>query len=200
MEIVQAVKKLNPISRERLNFRRRPILCRTLYRNPIQACNFGGTFDQLFLWIVLCNFHTRCPSTLSIPWCKKVKNDQKLKSRGGGPALRGAWRDCDTNDIFAHCSLIFYFLDFKFFNFVCLSELHSLIWLFFKNSFRKMKNIRRTTQNALAPSIFIVLFNACKIPSPNDSVSLYHFILMMAFSQCRKNFTIITTRRRSSGG
>ena len=29
---------------------------------------------------------------------------------------------------------------------------------------------------------------------------LYHFILMMAFSQCRKNFTIITTRRRSSGG
>ena len=31
MEIVQAVKKLNSISRERLNFRRRPILCTTLY-------------------------------------------------------------------------------------------------------------------------------------------------------------------------
>ena len=28
--------------------------------------------------------------------------------------LRGAWRDRDTNGIFAHCSLIFYFLDFKF--------------------------------------------------------------------------------------
>ena len=32
MEIVQAVKKLNSILRERLNFRRRPILCTTLYR------------------------------------------------------------------------------------------------------------------------------------------------------------------------
>ena len=42
MEIVQAVKKLNSISRERLNFRRRPILCTTLYRNPMQASNFGG--------------------------------------------------------------------------------------------------------------------------------------------------------------
>ena len=82
MEIVQAVKKLNSISRERLNFRRRPILCTTLYRNPMQASNFGGTFDQLFLWIFLWNFYRRCLSISSIPWCKKVKNDQKLKSRG----------------------------------------------------------------------------------------------------------------------
>ena len=51
MKVVQVVKKLNSISRERLNFRRRLILCTTLYRNPIQASNFGGTFDQLFLWI-----------------------------------------------------------------------------------------------------------------------------------------------------
>ena len=49
MEIVQAVKKLNSISRERLNFRRRSILCTTLYRNLMQASNFGGTFDQIFL-------------------------------------------------------------------------------------------------------------------------------------------------------
>ena len=82
MEIVQAVKKLNSISRERLNFRRRPILCSTLYRNPMQVSNFGGTFDQLFLRLFLSNFHRRCLSTSSIPWCKKVKNDQKLKSRG----------------------------------------------------------------------------------------------------------------------
>ena len=47
MEIVEAVKKLNSISRERLNYRRRPILCATLYRNPTQASNFSGTFDQL---------------------------------------------------------------------------------------------------------------------------------------------------------
>ena len=39
------------------------------------------TFPLNFLW----NFHRRCLFTLSIPWCKKVKNDQKLKSRG--PAL-----------------------------------------------------------------------------------------------------------------
>ena len=109
------------------------------------------------------------PLYLFYTMVQKSQKWPKTEIKGGGPALRGARRDCDTNDIFAHCSLIFYFLDFKFFNFVCLSELHSLIWLFFKNSFRKMKNIRRTTQNALAPSIFIVLFNACKIPSPNDS-------------------------------
>ena len=79
-------KKLNSISRERLNFRRRPFLCTTLYRNLMQASNFGGTFDQLFLWIFLWNFHRRCLFTYSILWCKKVKNDQKPKSRGG-PAL-----------------------------------------------------------------------------------------------------------------
>ena len=80
--------------------------------------------------------------------------------------LRGAWRDRDTNDIFAHCSLISYFLDFKFSNFICLSELHPLIWFFFKNSFRKKKYIRKTSQNALAPSIFIVLSIALKLGTP----------------------------------
>ena len=80
--------------------------------------------------------------------------------------LRGAWRDRDTNDIFAHCSLIFYFLDFKFSNFVCLSELYPLIWFIFKNSFRKKKNIRKTTQNALAPSIFIVWSIVLKLGTP----------------------------------
>ena len=29
--------------------------------------------------------HRRCLSTFSRPWCKKVKNDQKLKSRGSCP-------------------------------------------------------------------------------------------------------------------
>ena len=88
IKIVQAVKKLNSISRERLNFRRRPILCTTLYRNLRQASNFGGTFDQLFLGIFSWNFHRRCLSTFSIPWCKKVKNDQKLKSRGPALSIR----------------------------------------------------------------------------------------------------------------
>ena len=80
--------------------------------------------------------------------------------------LRGAWSDRDTNDIFAHCSLIFYFLDFKFFNFVCPSELHPLIRFFLKNSFRKKKNIRKTSQNALAPSIFIVWSIVLKLGTP----------------------------------
>ena len=48
----------------------------------MQASNFGGTFDQHFLWNFLWHFHGRCLSTSSIPWCKKVKDDQKLKSRG----------------------------------------------------------------------------------------------------------------------
>ena len=85
-------------------------------------------------------------------------------------ALRGAWSDRDTNDIFAHCSLIFYYLDFKFSNFVCPSELHPLIWFFLKNSLRKKKNIQKTSRNALAPSIFIVLSIVLKLGTP-----LLHF-------------------------
>ena len=84
MEIVQRVKKLNSILRARLNFRRRPIVCTALYRNPMQASNFGGAFDQLFLWICLWNFHKRCLSTSSIPCCKKVKMTKN--SNQGGPA------------------------------------------------------------------------------------------------------------------
>ena len=79
MEIVQAVKKLNSISRERLNFRRWPILCTTLYRNPIQASNFGGAFDQLSFEV----FSHKMPLYFFYTMVqKKVKNDQKLKSRG----------------------------------------------------------------------------------------------------------------------
>ena len=47
--------------------------CTTVCRNLIQASNFGDSFDQLFLWIFLCNFHPRCPSTCSIPWYNIVK-------------------------------------------------------------------------------------------------------------------------------
>ena len=82
------------------------------------------------------------------------------------PDLRGASSDRDTNDIFANCSLIFYYLDFKFFNFVCPSELYPLIWFFLKNSFRKKKIIRKTSQNALAPSIFIVWSIVLKLGTP----------------------------------
>ena len=46
----------------------------------MQASNFSGAFDKFFLWISLWKCHRRCVSILSIPWCKKVKNDQKLNS------------------------------------------------------------------------------------------------------------------------
>ena len=74
MKTVQAVKKLNSISGERLNFWRGPILCTTLYGN---VRHIRPTFP----FYILCNFHARCPSTFCIPWCKKVKNDQKLKPK-----------------------------------------------------------------------------------------------------------------------
>ena len=80
-----------------MNFRRRPFLCTTLYRNSMQVSNFGGTFDQVFLWIFLWHFHRRCVSTLSIPWCKKVENDQKLKSRGS--CLKGEVRTINDRNI-----------------------------------------------------------------------------------------------------
>ena len=57
------------------------------------------------------------------------------------------------------CSLLPYFLLswLQIFQ-LCLSfRTSSLIWFFCKNSFGKMKNIWKTTENALAPSIFIVL-------------------------------------------
>ena len=50
----------------------------------MQASNFGGTFDQLFLWIFLWNFHRRCLSTSSIPWCKKSKKWTKNSNQVGG--------------------------------------------------------------------------------------------------------------------
>ena len=75
-------KKLNSISRARLNFRRRPIMfVYNFVQKPTQASNFGGTFDQPFLWICLCGFHRRCQSNFSLPWCKKVKNDQKTQTK-----------------------------------------------------------------------------------------------------------------------
>ena len=87
MEIVQAVKKLNSISRERLNFRRRPILCTTLYRNPMQASNFGGTFDQLFLRIFYKIFTEDASLSRLYHGAKKSKMT-KNSNQGGGPALR----------------------------------------------------------------------------------------------------------------
>ena len=58
--------------------------CTTLYRNLIQASNFGCAFDQLFLWIFYEIFTEDASPLLLYHGAKKVKNDQNLKSRGGG--------------------------------------------------------------------------------------------------------------------
>ena len=89
----------------------------------------------------------------------KFKYQQKL--------FRGAWRDRDTNDIFAHCSLIFCFLDFKFPTlFVLLSF---ILW---SGSFQKFLQEKekypkyRPKTPKIDPSIFIVLSIVLKLGTP----------------------------------
>ena len=53
----------------------------------MQASNFGGTFDQLSFEFFKEIFTEDASLLSSIPWCKEVKNDQKLKSRGGGGGI-----------------------------------------------------------------------------------------------------------------
>ena len=91
MDMVQAVKKLNSISWELLNFRRRPILCTTLHRNPMQVSNFGGLFDQLFLWIFLMKFSQKMPLSFFETMMQKVKKWPKTQSRGGGSLALSAF-------------------------------------------------------------------------------------------------------------
>ena len=63
------------------------ILCTTLYRNPIQASNFGGTFDQLFLRIFY-EIFTEDVSLLFLYHGAKKSKMTKNSNQGGGPALR----------------------------------------------------------------------------------------------------------------
>ena len=83
MQIFQVVKMVSSLAQ--MNFRRWPILCTTLYRNPIQAIatNFGGTFDQIFFYIFYAGL-TEDAFLLFLYYGakKKVKDDQKLKSKG----------------------------------------------------------------------------------------------------------------------
>ena len=73
IEQVQAVKKVNLISREQLTFGdSRLFLCgyRTLLRNHISEQLWLLIWPTL-LRILLCDFHTRWPLHFFIPWCKK---------------------------------------------------------------------------------------------------------------------------------
>ena len=82
IKIVRAVKKLNSIFRARLNFRRRPFLCTTLYRNPTQAGNFGGTFDQLFLWFFFMKFSQKMPLYFFHTMVQKSQKWPKTEIKG----------------------------------------------------------------------------------------------------------------------
>ena len=67
-----------------LNFRRRPILCTTLYRNLMQASNFGTAHLTNFSFEFFYALFTEDAPALYFVYTmvQKVKNDQKLKSRG----------------------------------------------------------------------------------------------------------------------
>ena len=90
MERVQAVKKLNSILRERLNFRRQPILCTTLYRNPIlykratlvaHLTNFSLEFFMQFSY----KMPLYCFCTMVQKKSKMTKNSNQ---GGGGVQMR----------------------------------------------------------------------------------------------------------------
>ena len=80
-------KKVKFISRARLNFRRRPFLCTTLYGNLImQASNFDGTFDQLFLWIFYAIF-TEDASLLRLYHGPNMSKMTKNSNQGGPTSI-----------------------------------------------------------------------------------------------------------------
>ena len=71
-----------------MNFQRRPILCTTLYRNPMQATNFGGTFDQLFLRIFYKIFTEDASQPLLYHGAKKLKMTKNSNQGGPAPCLK----------------------------------------------------------------------------------------------------------------
>ena len=61
----------------------------------MQTSNFGGTFDQLFLWIFFMNFSHKMSLYFFFTMVQKLKIDQKLKSRC--PALIFPWLTYDVS-------------------------------------------------------------------------------------------------------
>ena len=80
--------------------------------------------------------------------------------------LEGAWRDRDVNDISLTAPLFFTFLTSNFPTLFVLVNFIRWSGHFLKNSFRKSQNVRKTTQNALSPSTFIVLSIVLKLGTP----------------------------------
>ena len=93
MKIVQAVKKLNSISRDRLNFRRRPILC-TCTEIVNKRAALVAYFTNFSFEVFLYNFDTRCPFTFSIHGEKSQKWPKNWNQEGGGG---GTTKDDENN-------------------------------------------------------------------------------------------------------
>ena len=58
-------------------------VCTTLYRNLMQASNFGGTFDQLFLWIFFMKFSQKMPLYFIYTMVQKSQKWPKTQIKGG---------------------------------------------------------------------------------------------------------------------
>ena len=91
--------------------------------------------------------------------------------------LRGAWSDRDTNDIF--CSLLPYFSLYwlQIFQLFLSFWTSSFDLVLFKIFLQEKKNIRKTTKNALAPSIFIVLSIVLKLGTPLLHIQAQNMLL-----------------------
>ena len=64
------------------------VLCTTLYRNPMQVSNFGGTFDQLFLRIFFMKISQKMPLYVFYTMVQKSQKWPTTQIKGGGgPAL-----------------------------------------------------------------------------------------------------------------
>ena len=69
-----------------------PVLCTAMYRNLLPASNFGGTFDQLFLWIFLWFLQ-------KLPLLKKSKMT-KNSNQGVGSCKAGPPLSCSSLTFF----------------------------------------------------------------------------------------------------
>ena len=82
IKIVQTIKKLNSISRARLNFRRGSILCTTLYRNPIQASKLWWHIWPTFPLNIFMKFSQKMPFDFVYTM---VQESQKRPKTSGSP-------------------------------------------------------------------------------------------------------------------
>ena len=119
-------------------------------------------------------------------WIKYVcaVNDQALSLSVAHGLIKGSVEWSRHKRHF--CSLLPYFLQYWFQIFqLCLSFwTSSFDMVLLKNSFRKKKNIRKTSQNALASSIFIVWSIVLKLGTPllhiqaqNTLLQIFNFAL-----------------------